>query len=540
MLSMSESFSPRPYQSEAIQALRAGWSTTRNRLAVVLPTGAGKTVVFANLIAQTMSTLTGRPLVVAHREELIQQAVDKIRAVNPDLRVGIVKAGRDELDADVIVASAQTLAVERRRRAITDIGMVIVDECHHAAAPTYVEFLEHYGAWRGLPVAGFTATMTRADGGLGEVWQDVVYKIDILDLIKAGHLVDVRGKRVVVQGLDLDKVKTRAGDLQDGQLGQAIEDSGAAEVVADAYRQFAADRPGVVFTPTVNSAKLMADVMTASGITTGVVYGDMPKDERVRVLDAYRAGDLQALANCMVLTEGFDAPWTSCAVIARPTKSAGLYIQMAGRALRLHPGKTDALLLDVMGSSTRHKLASIVDLSSRQIPVPQDDQTLAEAAAIPEVPSAAGPGRLRAQWEDVDLFHDSRAAWLRTEGGTWFITTGGGSYIFLTPGEQPGLFRIRRWTPDGGVQAPPGDRDFSQHEAMHWAEVGAYRLGGHGLSTREVAWRAKPASPKQLGLCRHRGVRVGPGWTAGDVADALDIADASKHLDPRLAAHAAA
>ncbi|MEU5668435.1 DEAD/DEAH box helicase family protein, partial [Streptomyces longwoodensis] len=136
---MSDTFTPRPYQRDAITALRDGWSKGTNRLAVVLPTGAGKTVVFSHLAHQMLDSLGGRrALVIAHREELIEQAAAKLLAVDPMLRVGIVKARRDDhQDADVIVASVQTLAVPRRREAIRDVGLIIVDECHHAAARTY-------------------------------------------------------------------------------------------------------------------------------------------------------------------------------------------------------------------------------------------------------------------------------------------------------------------------------------------------------------------------------------------------------------------
>jgi superfamily II DNA or RNA helicase len=343
-------FTPRPYQTKAIQALTGGWAAgPHNRLAVVLPTGAGKTVVFANLISQMLTQLNGqRALVLAHREELIEQAAAKIRAVRPDLRVGIVKAQRnDHYDVDVIVASVQTLAVERRRQAIQDIGLVIVDECHHAAAPTYMDVLEHFGAWRGVPVAGFTATMTRQDGGLAEVWQDVVFTLDILEMIRGGYLVDVRGKRVVVDGLNLDKVKTRNGDLADGQLGQALDDSGAADVVAEAYKEFAADRAGVVFTPTVATAQSMADALNDVGITATTIWGDMPRDARQTALKWYEAGDVQVLTNCMVLTEGFDAPWTSAAPSSRgpPSPPACIARWRGGRcactrARRTHSSST--------------------------------------------------------------------------------------------------------------------------------------------------------------------------------------------------------
>lgn len=521
----------RPYQREAIDRLIEGWRTRNNRLAVVLPTGAGKTVVFSALIHQLLPDIHGRALVIAHREELLTQAAEKIRAVAPDLRVGIVKAERDEhQDADVIVASIQTLASKRRREAITDIGLIIVDECHHAAARTYMETLEHFGGYRGVPVAGFTATLTRRDGGLAEVWQDVVYRLDILDLIGEGHLCDVRGKRVVVGDLDLDSVRTNAGDLQDGQLGEALEASSAGRIVSAAYLEYAADRPGVIFTPTVSSAEAMTRAMNAAGIPTATVWGAMPKDVRASTLDRYKAGDLQVLSNCMVLTEGFDAPHTSCAVIARPTKSPALYVQMAGRALRLFEGKEDALILDVLGAATRHKLASLVDLTGRSITSPEEGQSLAEAA---EEQETRGLIATEVEWEDVDLFHSSQIRWLRTLGGTWFVPTDGVFY-FLEPGARSGFYRIRSWTKATGEfrDAPLADDENPLEYSMIRTEAYARRRAS-ALAARDAGWRARTPSPRQLGMARYLRVRVMPDWTAGDVSDALDVHDASLALDKR-------
>ncbi|MFJ8437645.1 DEAD/DEAH box helicase [Kitasatospora griseola] len=523
-------FNLRPYQAEAIRSLTAGWQNGQhNRLAVVLPTGAGKTVVLSHLIATFHQQTGHRALVIAHREELIQQAVDKIHAVAPHLRIGIVKAERDQhRHVDVVVASIQTLAVRRRRQAIRDIGLVVVDECHHAAADTYMAVLDHFGAWSGTPVAGFTATMTRTDGGLAEVWQDIAFRLDILDLMAAGHLVDVRGKRIVVDGLDLDKVKVRGGDLQDGQLGQAMEDSGAAKVVADAYTQHAPDRPGVVFTPTVATARSMAETLTDAGIQAAAIWGDMPRDDRADTLQRYKAGDVQVLTNCMVLTEGFDAPWASCAVIARPTKSAGLYVQMVGRVLRPAPGKDDALVLDVMGSSTRHKLASIVDLTERSLTVDSESMTLTEAAEAAARPPLDIVGDV--QWEDIDLFHSSRVRWLRTYGGNWFIPVGDAIY-FLIPASA-GRYRIRRWTRPEGFRPPAPDLEHTQETAMRWIEVSAQSRPDRALALKASSWRGRPPSPKQCAAARRRRLSIGPGWTAGDVSDALDTHAASLLLDP--------
>lgn len=541
MPELPETFTPRPYQIEAIKALTSSWTGPNNRLAVVLPTGAGKTVVFANLISEMLDQLDGRrALVIAHREELIQQAAAKVRAVRPDLRVGIVKAQRnDHHDVDVIVASIQTLAVERRRNAIRDIGLIIVDECHHAAAPTYLDVLEHFGAWRAIPVAGFTATMTRTDGGLAEVWEEVVFTLDILEMIEDGYLCDVRGKRVIVDGLDLDAVKTRHGDLQDGQLGQALDDSGAAKVVAEAYRQHATDRPGVVFTPTVDTAQSMAEAFTAAGIPAAAIWGDMPKDDRAAVLEQYKAGAVQVLTNCMVLTEGFDAPWTSCVVIARPTKSAGLYCQMAGRALRLFEGKKDALILDVMGASTRHKLASIVDLTGREVVMSDEEQTLREAVREAEEKAQRKLDLSRIQVEEIDLFHGSTTRWLKTDSGVWFIPVGDAAFVFLVRNPVDRTYWLRRFDANNGVVGPKRDVPLPLADAKAWLEQQARAMGSRWLATRAAPWRNKPASVKQLNFCRANGIAVPRGSTAGEVSDLQAVHQFSTILN-RLSVAAAA
>ncbi|WP_346132373.1 DEAD/DEAH box helicase [Streptomyces carpaticus] len=533
---MSDTLPLRPYQRAAIDALHAGWAAGQTRLAVLLPTGAGKTVTFAHLAAEKR-TRNVRTLVLAHREELIEQAAAKIRSVAPHLAVGICKAERNEIrGTDVIVASVQTLANERRRRPIQGIGLVVVDEAHHAAAPSYLDVLGHFGAFDGTPTAGFTATMTREAGGLGNVWQDIVYRRDILEMIADGHLVDVRGKSVRIEGLSLDAVKTRAGDLMDGQLGRALENSGAAHAIADAYAQHASDRAGVVFTPTVATARQVAATMTQRGIQAAAIWGDMDADERKEALKRYQAGDVQVLTNCMVLTEGWDAPWASCAVIARPTKSPGLYVQMVGRVLRPSEGKRDALVLDVMGAATRHKLASLADLTSQDLTRPRDGESLREAAQRSDQDDVAAPGRAAGavRVEDIDLFGRSPVRWLQTRRGTWFVPIGS-EYLLLVPGEAPQTYRIRRWSQHAGLQEPTPDPSYPLEGAMHWTQVFASRINPQ-LSQRTARWRSGPPSPKQLTACRRAGLTVPPGASAGDVADAMDRIFASRALDRVLAA----
>ncbi|MER6956040.1 DEAD/DEAH box helicase [Streptomyces sp. NPDC000618] len=534
------SFTPRPYQLDAIEALRKGWADGQNRLAVVLPTGAGKTVVFSHLAHQMLDSLGGRrALVIAHREELIEQAASKLLAVDPMLRVGIVKAARDDhADADVIVASVQTLAVARRREAIRDIGLIIVDECHHAAARSYMEVLRHFGAWDGVPVAGFTATMTRTDGGLAEVWEDVVFRLDILDMIADGYLCDVRGKAITVDTLDLNKVRTRGGDLIDGQLGKALEESGALDAIAKAYAEHAGDRAGVVFTPTVATAQAAAESLRSVGITAAPVWGDMGRDERRATLARYVAGEVQVLTNCMVLTEGFDAPHTSCIVVARPTKSPGLYVQMVGRGLRPAPGKRDALLLDVMGAASRHKLASMVDLTEREIGEAEAGKSLRQVAEEHTATEKRRALAAQVNAEEINLFGSSAIRWLRTPDGTWFVRLTSAMVLFLARDPGTRLYRVRRWTEAYGVRPPKDDVARPLDEALAWLEKQAIAATG-ALTARQHPWRSAKPHPNQLSAARRLGVSVPRGSTAGDLADLMDQEHFGRVLEA-LSASAAA
>jgi superfamily II DNA or RNA helicase len=309
------------------------------------------------------------------------QLAAKVRDVAPALRVGIVQAGRNETGADVICASVQTLASERRRRMVRGVGLLIVDECHHAAAPTYLAVLmEHYGCMpevgqghegENALAAGYTATLTRSDArSLGEVWQKVSTTRDIAYGVREGFLVRPFGKHVAVANLDLAKVKTSRGDYQAADLGEAIEGSLAPEAIADALLEHAVlpdgrMRPTFLFAPLVSTAELIAKVLCERGIRAVAMHGATTAQERDKLDCADLAnGALQVICNPMIFTEGTDVPAVSCVVVARPTKSKGLFIQMIGRALRPDrtSGKVDALILDVVGASRGNSLSLPVDL----------------------------------------------------------------------------------------------------------------------------------------------------------------------------------
>lgn len=522
---------PRPYQVEALTAVKDAWSRQIPRQghpAVVLPTGMGKTVIFAHMIRDIVEA-GGWPLVLVHRDELADQAYRKIKQVSPHLTVGIVKAGLNQVDRQVIVGSVQTLARERRRANLPRITHIIVDECHHAVARSYLDVLGHFPD---AQVVGFTATMVRGDRkGLGDVWSEVVYQKDLLYGIRNGYLTDVTGKTVVVPDLDMSQIKTSHGDFQESALALALEESEAGKFIAKAYLEHCPGRSGILFAPNVATAHMFAEDLNDAGITTEVVTGETPKEERLAIYARLESGQTKILSNCMVATEGFDMPRMSVAIIARPTSSVGLYIQMVGRVLRPYPGKGVALVLDVVGVASKLALASVVDLSPTRTK-PQDGETLVDAeerfelegvleGSLPAKRSTEGLGL-----EDIDLFHRSRTVWLQSEHGVWFIPTKDVFYILwpLGPGDQWTVNAMGNY--NGGRKRLMGD--LSLESAMAWAEQLAEeqeaREGGFSVGSRSSSWRrnsVKPG-PAQLGFAHSLGIDT-TGMNKGQVSDAISI-----------------
>jgi superfamily II DNA or RNA helicase len=542
----------RPYQREAIDAVTAAWADGIRRPAVVMATGLGKTILFSVLASEFIARTGKRVLILVHRDELATQAMDKVHGAAPHLSVGKVKAQDNDVHADVVVASVQTLSRPSRlsqlleaQEAAGPIGLVIQDEVHHGAAPSFRSIYDAFGcgAKDGALFLGVTATLARGDGtGLGSVVDDVVYEKSIAWGISRKFLSPVRGIAVRTPGLDLSGVRTSRGDYQAEDLGRALESSGALDILTKAYTEHAADRPGIVFLPTVETARHAADSLTGAGISTAVVSGATPREERIRIFEDYRTGRVQVLSNCMVLTEGFDAPHTSCIVMARPTQSNPLYIQTVGRGTRTYPGKTDCLVLDVVGAGASNKLCTLVDLEPGLFP---EAVPCIECDRIPcRCPCAgcggprpcrvcAGGSELaaeRGKTEETDLFAGSSQSWLTTRGGLMFVPAGE-SEVLLWPSEKPGMWDV--------AHAPKTGKWRRLHEAMPlgsamaWAETDADELAPFNVR-RTAAWRRKKPSEAQLAFARQLRVVLPADVRSGDLGDLISVALASRKLDRYL------
>jgi superfamily II DNA or RNA helicase len=539
----------RSYQREAIDAVTAAWSEGIKRPAIVLATGLGKTVIFSQLASEYRERTGKRVLILVHRDELADQALAKVRGIAPDLSVGKVKAADNDVHADVVVASVQTLSRERRLNQLSQmneislsgpIGLIITDECHHGVAPSYGKI---YDAFPEAVQLGVTATLARGDGiGLGSVWDEVVYDKSIAWGIKKGFLSPVRGIAVRSPELDLSAVRSSRGDYQVNDLGRALEDSGVLDIIPKAYTEHAADRPGVVFLPTVQTAQHAADSLNASGIRTAVISGETPREDRVRIFEDYRTGRVQVLSNCMVLTEGFDAPHTSCIVVARPTQSNPLYVQMVGRGTRTFPGKTDCLVLDVVGAGATNKLRTLVDLEPGMFPDPQPCEVCNHVPCVCPCSGCGGPRPCRecneeteletvkGKTEEVDLFAGSSQSWLMTKGGVMFIPAGEGEVI-LWPSQEPGLWDV--------VAAPKTGRWVRLHAALPlgtasaWAETEADELAPFNVR-KTASWRKKKPSEAQLKFATSLGIQLPEDVRSGDLGNLISVALASRKLDRYL------
>lgn len=340
----------RPYQEDGKDRIRASIAAGNRRVLAVSPTGSGKTVLFAD-IASAASAKHQSVLIVAHRREIIKQTSDKLTAYG--CGHGILMAGHHRsLMTKVQVASLQTFSARilSGRQEPPPANLIIFDEAHRSISPSFRKIADLYP---GAVLLGLTATPIRGDGrGLGSLYQDLIEITDIRSLIDEGFLVE---PHVFAPSLpDLSAAKVRAGDYAEDDLDQIMNQPVLVGNIVRDWHERAGGRPTIVFASSVAHSRHIRNEFEAAGVRAAHIDGTTDNDIRDQILSDFANGEIDVVTNCQVLTEGWDAPIASCCVLARPTKSYGLYLQMVGRVLRPHESKEDALIIDHAGNVYEH------------------------------------------------------------------------------------------------------------------------------------------------------------------------------------------
>lgn len=343
-------FTPRPYQEEARQAIFEQWDSVDKTL-LVLPTGCGKTVVFAKVTEDCVRN-GDRVLILAHRGELLEQASDKIQKFT-GLMCATEKAEETCLGSwfRVVVGSIQSLMRPKRLNQFSSdyFDKIIIDEAHHCLSDGYQRVLEHFSDAK---VLGVTATPDRGDmRNLGNYFESLAYEYTLPKAIKEGYLTPIKALTIPLQ-LDLSQVGIQSGDFKAGDLGTALDPY--LYSIAEEMKKYCKDRKTVVFLPLVKTSQKFKEILNANGFKAAEVNGD--SKDRAEILKDFENDEYNVLCNSMLLTEGWDCPSVDCIIVLRPTKVRSLYSQMVGRGTRLSPGKTELLLLDFLWHTERHEL----------------------------------------------------------------------------------------------------------------------------------------------------------------------------------------
>ncbi|CAO2653492.1 Nn.00g029030.m01.CDS01 [Neocucurbitaria sp. VM-36] len=540
----------REYQEECIQAVLSYLNAGHKRLGVSLATGAGKTVIFTHLIDRIPAIGdASQTLILAHRRELVEQAARHCTLAYPDKRVDI-EMGNSQASgtADITVASIQSITSGHRLQKFDPARykLVLVDEAHHIVSQTYLDVLDHFGLrnaadWSKTSapaLVGVSATFSRFDGRrLGAVIDHIVYHRDYVDMIEENWLSDVVFTTVEIKA-DLTKVGTGAnGDFQTAALSKAINTNETNELVVKAWLAKAQGRSStLIFCVDLSHVSNLTSEFRKNGINAQFVTGDTPTKVRSARIDAFKVGEFPVLLNCGVFTEGTDIPNIDCVLLARPTKSRNLLVQMIGRGMRLHKGKENCHIIDMVAalSSGVVSTPTLFGLDPAEIIDKADTKTLTElkerkesekqreqeAAEVKRRTVASKlPGTV--SFTDYDSIHDliadtsgdqyirnlSQNAWVGVGEGKYVLATNSGNYLVIEPSEKvEGSFRAKYYwklPAEKKVKSPYGvPRVIAEGESfehvVHAADTYAAEAFEHIWISKNQSWRRSRASQAQV------------------------------------------
>ena len=537
----------RDYQKDCLKAIWEAYKKGQRRQLVCLPTGTGKTVIFAHM--PKVFRMKKRMLVVAHRQELLDQAQAQLAKANPQLKVEVEQADRRASpDANVIVASVQTIGRKGSNR-ITKLppeqfSIVVIDEAHHSVASTYKNVVSYFGLMDDdTPklLLGVTATPKRGDKqGLDQVYQDITFSRGLREMIEAHYLCPIAGYRVSTD-VDLGGVAVRMGDFAVGQLSRRVNVYNRNDLIVRAYQELVDGKKAIVFCVDVAHAQDVASAFGSHDIPCRAVWGNMPTDERAAALASFSDGAVRVLTNCNVLSEGYDEPTIESIIMARPTKSALLYAQMVGRGTRLAPGKRELTVIDVVDNSRRHHLVGLPALFGQDGDFDLQGQDVLEVLRRMEDLKARYPylrlgqaknlDQLELLIERIDLVSGevpdtvqrfAEFSWFEMPDDSYRLGLGGDELMVIAQNllDQHDVWFFRKDDQGGGIIRERIDSQKEIGRAFETAEdyVKTTRPQSVRLVRREMRWRKQPATEKQRQVLRRHGVEVNPELTKGQAS----------------------
>lgn len=493
----------RPYQKNCLEAIRKSFAEGTHRQLVSIATGGGKTIIFSHLIKE----VGVKTLIIAHTNELLQQAKDKIQIVCPELDVGLLNADNKNFESDILVSSIQSARITKNLEELKKKGfqLLVYDEAHHCGSDSSRVVLNELGFGEGTAnlLVGFTATGFRQDGkGLGKTFDEIVYEKPTNELIKEGYLSPVRGIKIATD-IDFSKITCVNGDLQAESLADVMNIPAINQLVVDSWIEKAEGRQTIVFATTIKHAENLAAIFCKHGVKARCISGNTLKDERDRILNDYQNGLLNVICNCQLLTEGYDAPITSSILIARPTRSRGLYQQMAGRGLRLFPNKKDCVILDFSdGTSTLCNPSILMDDAECTLVIEAKEEAHIRSELLKSIPP-----NLNQKLKTALIAFDPLGfgyTWVKEDGS--YTLRGNNTVLQILPSGK-GLYFVSLSSKEINETLASNltfEYGFSVAEDFARENKNLFII-----SDRNAEWRNLPASKGQLKYIRSKGYRAG-------------------------------
>jgi superfamily II DNA or RNA helicase len=352
----------RPYQVKGVKAVMDSYNSGVKKVGMVMGVGTGKTVTFSAVIDEMIKKTGKKALILAHREELLTQAGEDLALVNPKLTFAVEQGtNHADMDVDVIIASVPTIGRGASDRILKfdpeEFSVIVTDEMHHFTNKTYTNIFEHFHSLKSVDddnkrlLLGVTATGFRSDDQkLEDIIDDIVFEYPMLTAIKQGYLANLRAYTVKTR-IDISNVRKSGDDFNMTDLAKVVNRDNRNQIILDTYQDYCKDQQTLIFAVNVQHAINLYNVFKMAGIKAEYVVGTTPKDERKTIVADFKTGKINVLINVGVFTEGTNLPQIQNIIMAKPTRSLGLYIQMIGRATRLATGKTHAVIYDIVDNA---------------------------------------------------------------------------------------------------------------------------------------------------------------------------------------------